>query len=81
MIITRKYHCKIKILDLLLIMQLLIKSVVDILCRDFNPDYSYFLFHVFHIFNLIIQNGLKHISEHVNRIGNTLIFITISPSS
>lgn len=44
------------------------KSVVDKLCRVLNSDFDDFLFHircVCHIFNLIVQNGMKYIKDQI----------------
>lgn len=59
------------------------KPVVDKLCRVLQPDFDGYLFYVrcvYHIINLILQDGLKHIKNEIQRIKDALIYITISPS-
>lgn len=46
-------------------------------------DFGGFLFHVlciWHIFNLIVQDILKHISVQIGRIKKALVYIPISPN-
>ena len=83
MLIIREYKCESKIRSFTFDNASVNKVVIDKLHRILQPDFGGYLFHircVCHIFNLIVQDGLKHVKDEINRIRNALIYITITPS-
>ena len=83
MLIIKEYKCESKIRSFIFDNAYVNKVVIDKLHRVFQPDFGGYLFHircVCHIFNLIVQDGLKHVKDEISQIRNALTYITITPS-
>ena len=83
MLIIKEYKCESKIRSFTFDNASVNKVVIDKLYRVLQPDFGGYLFHircVCHIFNLIVQDGLKHVKDEISRIRNALTYITITPS-
>ena len=83
MLIIKEYKCESKIRSFTFDNASVNKVVIDKLHRVLQPDFGGYLFHircVCHIFNLIVQDGLKHVKDEISRIRNALTYITITPS-
>lgn len=69
--IIKEYRCESKIRSFMFDNTSVNKYVINKLRTALNLDFGYFLFHVhclFNLFNLIVQNNMKHISKQIGRI-------------
>lgn len=81
--IIKEYLCESKIHSFMFDNASVNNVVIDKLYRVLQSNFGGYLFHircVSHIFNLIVQDGLKHMKDEIQRIRNVLVYIMISPS-